>query len=488
MAYKILSIGTSLPSDAIEAAALDSDRSLLDADIVLLEPGIRHGTYWSDHQGKPALDDSDSFKTKNSVAHWRREIRAAIDAGKLVVVYLVKPYDVFVDTGQRQTSGTGRNAKITRIVDELRSYSIVPLEVSFVAASGTEIRPVKDLGVLAPYWAEFASVSPYQLYIEGTLQQPLLRTKHGDRVVGAVVRKGVGALLLLPPLDLELAGCLAASGKHVEWSEEAKPFGKRLVAALCALADSIRASSAVTPAPEWASRPEYRLEAEAVLEREIAEKTKALESIEVEVAGLKDRHAAAGGPRRLLYEGGKQLEASILEALRCMGFVAEPFKNADSEFDAVFVSEEGRFLGEAEGKDTKAINIDKITQLERNIQEDFARDEVKEHARGVLFGNAFRLSAPESRGEYFTEKCMKSAVRLGVALVRTSDLFRPVEYLLRHDAPEYARACRRAILETKGSVVIFPSPPQEPHNLDQSEAVQQDVAPDDRSPAAPARG
>jgi len=49
------------------------------------------------------------------------------------------------------------------------------------------------------------------------------------------------------------------------------------------------------------------------------------------------------------------------------------------------VSPEGdRYIGEAEGKENKAVNIDKLGQLERNIQEDFARDEVQEPARGIL--------------------------------------------------------------------------------------------------------
>jgi hypothetical protein len=84
-----------------------------------------------------------------------------------------------------------------------------------------------------------------------------------------------------------------------------------------------------------------------------------------------------GGLRRLLFERGPQLEAAILESLRLWALWLRTIES-DTEFDAVFSSEEGRFLGEAEGKDNKAINIDKLSQLERNIQEDYARDEVNE--------------------------------------------------------------------------------------------------------------
>ena len=106
-----------------------------------------------------------------------------------------------------------------------------------------------------------------------------------------------------------------------------------------------------------------------------------------------------------------------------MRFDAERYCEGESEFDAVFFSPEGRFLGEAEGKDRQPINIGKLDQLERNIREDFAREGVSEYITGVLFGNPYRLEPAEKRGEPFTNKCMASAKRSGVALVFTPDLF-----------------------------------------------------------------
>ena len=164
--------------------------------------------------------------------------------------------------------------------------------------------------------------------------------------------------------------------------------------------------------------------------------------------------------RRLLYEQGKPLEAAILETMKLLQFDAQTFADGDSEFDVVFTSPEGRCLGEAEGKDSRAINIEKFSQLERNLQEDFARDEVTEYAKGVLFGNAFRLVPLPERGDFFTEKCLSAAERVGAALVRTPDLFGPARYL--KECPfdsAFATACRKAIIETKGRIVVFPPPP-----------------------------
>jgi hypothetical protein len=131
-----------------------------------------------------------------------------------------------------------------------------------------------------------------------------------------------------------------------------------------------------------------------------------------------------------------------------------------SEFDAVFISPEGRCLGEAEGKDNKAINIDKFSQLERNLQEDFVREEVEEYAKGVLFGNAYRLQPLDKRGDYFTEKCVSAAKRVRATLVRTPDLFGPARYLKENPSDTaYAKQCREAMFATEGGVLVFPSPP-----------------------------
>jgi hypothetical protein len=125
----------------------------------------------------------------------------------------------------------------------------------------------------------------------------------------------------------------------------------------------------------------------------------------------------------------------------------------------VFTSEEGRFLGEAEGKDNHAVNIDKLSQLERNIQEDFARDEVNAPAKGVLFGNACRLLPISDRGDFFTQKCRSGAARSRIALVRTPDLFLAAHSLKGSTDPGFAKACRVALFETEGEEVRFPPSP-----------------------------
>lgn len=136
------------------------------------------------------------------------------------------------------------------------------------------------------------------------------------------------------------------------------------------------------------------------------------------------------------------------------------FDNGESEFDAVFESKEGRLIGEAEGKDNKPINIDKLRQLAMNIHEDLERDEVNDPAKPVLFGNPYRLQPIDTRPEPFTTKCISAATTSSTALVFTPDLFLIAKYLKDKRDIRYATKCRKAILTSVGQVK-FPAVPNE---------------------------
>lgn len=128
----------------------------------------------------------------------------------------------------------------------------------------------------------------------------------------------------------------------------------------------------------------------------------------------------------------------------------------------MFEAEEGRLIGEAEGKDTKAINIDKLRQLAMNIHEDLQRDQVSTPAKAVLFGNAYRLQSLAERGDPFTDKCHSAAATSNTALVFTPDLFRVAQFLLDQQDEDFAKRCRQCLLTTTGRALL-PETPQRSH-------------------------
>lgn len=459
---RVVSIGLELAAADVHHENYRSRASLLDWDIVIFKPVITDFiSYAKTFQGKPSLSDSDSFRLKECCEHWRREIKQAVEAGKTVVVYLPELQEVFVDTGERSYSGTGRNQRTTRHVTIFGSYSALPVELGPVIATGNSMKlSARGAEVLASYWAEFEADSHYRVVLTDARVPACVITRTGDKPVGALYRSksSAGNLLLLPDIEFDQERFFRRRSGNVTWTKEAEQFAARLLASLAAIDKALRSSGEVTPEPSWATAPKFVLQPESDLRIKVLEVERRLEGVQKEKEAVVDQLRSAGSHRALLYEKGKPLENALIDALRLLGFSADRFKDSESEFDVVFESDEGRLIGEAEGKDSKAINIDKLRQLAMNIHEDLQRENTEKPAKPVLFGNSFRLQDPSGRDEPFTEKCRTAAEASSTALVFTPDLFAPVQYLLSNTDEKYAYACRQALLHTTGRV-IFPQPP-----------------------------
>ncbi len=473
MTDKILTVGFEIPGDDAEQVWFRSGRSLLDADIVVFAPSLPHTYDESTHQGKRSLNDDASFQTKDALRHWRQEIIQAVEAGKLVVVMLDSPEVVYVDTGKRDFSGTGRNRQTTRFVEELSSYDSFPSKWDFRASSGTAMSLESKAQILSSYWEDFQEHSEYRTFIEGDVAEVLVKTKSGNRILGARIRKDRGTILAVPYIDFDRDEFYETRDENGEeekiWTDDALILGKKFIGHLVSISKSLASENVHTPAPEWTKSDTFRLAEEVEIEKKITENLDHVRILNEERNSLIINLKSVGSLRKLLYEQGKALEKTVLESLRILGFSAENFNNGGSEFDAIFTSIEGRFVGEVEGRNNRAINIDKFSQLERNLNEDFSRDEIDDFAKGVLFGNPFRLKPLNERETPFTQKCRTAAVRLGVALVNTPDLFFPCRYIKQSGDMEFAKLCREAIFTASGEVVKFPVPPNEMDGAENSE-------------------
>jgi len=466
-------VGLEWPIDEVTEISFAEHISLLDADIIVFNPDISSYLYYygrEDYLGKPCLDDGNSFALKGALDHWKREIKEAYEAGKTIFVFLNKVQDVYVATGEKTHSGTGRNQKTTRIVTLTNNYKAIPVDLAPVNTNGSAMKLSKEGSIIATYWQDFGSLSNYMVILKQDIKTPSVTTKSGDKPVGSIIRgKSGGSLVLLPYFGFHLEEYSIESDDPKTgyvWTQEAVQAGKRLLSHLVDIDKSLKDSFDRTPMPPWAKNNIYQSSKEKELQGELLVVENKLEELSQEKEALKTKLDEAGYLRGLLYEKGPALEIAIIESLKIMGFTASNYKDSESEFDVVFESEEGRLLGEAEGKDSKAINIDKLRQLEMNIHEDFARDEVSAMAKGVLFGNAYRLTELDTRGEYFTEKCLTASKRSGFALVRTPDLFFAAKHILETQDVEFAAQCRKVIIETSGSAVILPAIPLSGNNVD----------------------
>jgi hypothetical protein len=316
--------------------------------------------------------------------------------------------------------------------------------------------------ILTAYWAELEPVSEFRVYIDREGIRPLILTKIGDKTVAAYLKykEAHGALILLPYINFDREDFTRTTKAGYEhWTDKADQIGKKFISALVGIDNSLHQGQDSTPVPDWVSQDRYVLTREQYISNKLLTLETKLQSIQKEKEQLQQTLSIETEIKGLLYEKGPLLEAAILKSLNILGFECHQYRESDSEFDVVFESKEGRFIGEAEGKDNKAVNIDKLRQLQMNIHEDFSRDEVDNMAKGALIGNAYRLLPPEQRGDFFTQKCLIAANRSDTALVKTDDLFYISRYLSAKKDKAFAKKCRKAILQTIG-LVIFPDIPE----------------------------
>lgn len=459
----IISVGMELPGvDDVKKVGLNSKTSLLDYDVAIIDPSIFefYGNC-QDYQGKPCLNDTDSFHLKEHLEHWRKEILEALGAGKNIFLFLNQEETVFISTGEEKYSGTGRNRQTTRIVNPISNYYIIPVKITARNSNGSSMNIAEKNGAIDSYWNDLGDASKFRVILEGKFKRPIVKTKTGNKIVGTRLRhvNGGGNLFLMPYINFDDPKYMFEEKNKMYWTEEACALAQKIINNLCSIDEAVRTDGNLTTAPDWVSQDKYVLPKEQKMRDELLVIEGNLERLQRQKEQCQQNIIDESVLKRLVYETGKPLEIAVRSALELIGFTASHYEDSNSEFDVIFESKEGRFLGEIEGKDSKAINLDKIRQLKTNIDEDFGREDVSEPAKGVLIGNACRLTDPDERGDFFTDKCVTTAQRSEIALIRTDHLFEVAKYLSNKSDKRYAVACRKAILSAVGQVE-FPDLPR----------------------------
>jgi hypothetical protein len=452
---RLASVGYILPG--FDCLPLKSKSGLLDYDIILVAPLFDEFENDGQFQGKLSYVDNSAFELRESVRHWRAEIKSAFDSGKTIVVFLPEYYVMSVDTGKREYSGTGRNRHTTRLLGDISNYEIIPFKLRDVRNSeGKLFRNCKNTDLVQPIIDCFEGDIKYLVHYElSDGLEPLLLTRDGSKVVASILRSK-GNIFFLPFPQTEWEEMLVGDTGEEVWNQSANELSSKFIKSLVVVHQKLQSLSDFTPTPDWAKENRYRLRRERDLENSILETESKIDDLKFESA---KRNAALDeylALKELLFGKGKKLEEQVGIALGLLGIKASGYSDGDSEFDLVFSLEGKRFIGEVEGKDGSAIDINKFSQLERNIHEELAKSESDEPAIGILFGNAFRLLEPEKRKDFFTAKVIASAKRNGTRLVKTSDLFNIANHIRDTGDIDYAASCRAALVSQVGKIVEFP--------------------------------
>ncbi|QGZ93981.1 hypothetical protein [Terricaulis silvestris] len=459
MTERICVVGVVIPMAGAEYIKLSDRRSLSDFDVVIFSPtfGIHSA---ATYEGLPSLAHNNAATLHSHYTHWKSEIETAAKQGKTVIILACKPEAYFYQTGEKQYSGTGKNARVTNIVAPASNYALLKdLPLTPLALEGKQLKQTPEASRFASLCKMFAEREYYES-IFPKAGNPLLVLPDGSGRAAALVSRQFPSVLVFPMINQEggwVQSKLDKSGAtQASWTKIAIQLGERFKSAVLEAHANIKAGVGETK-PEWVLADKYRSNVQRARDAELEKLRLQRDKIDADIArGVQD-NAVEDQWLGLLFGTGAALEDQVREALRLLGYDAAEYQDDTHQFDVVFSFEGARYLGECEGKDNKAIDIAKLSQLERCVAEDLAIRGGEEFADGVLFGNPFRLHPLESRtGAPFTERVMKAAAQRGTRLVLTSDLFACVLAIRNGAGEDFKKSCRDAIATDRGKVITFP--------------------------------
>ena len=431
-----------------------SNESLRDYDIAIFDPQFPHLSRVEFSAGGSCLAIEATKALNKAVAHWSTELRGALQSGKTVFILLNEFEQELAAIGSSMT----RNQRTYETM-HIDNYSAIPVKIATRNAKGRKVI-VKD-GRLRSLYDITAQVTEYRVILTATNDMKVVFSAKDGAAVGSVIKpEGLeGSLVLLPYFSFDDETFTEKKDGSVVWTDQAIRTSHALIGQILAIDKTIRGASELTPPPNWiddAKSPALG----ATIDAAIADIDTQIEHLNKERSEREQAKSDLLAYTYLLYETGRPLERAITKTLQLLGYQVDTLRIGDLEIDHVIIGPRGnRMIGEAEGKDTSAIDIGKFRQLASNIQEDLAREEVDAPAKGLLFGNGYRLMPPENRAEQFTQKSLTNALLYGAALIRTADLYPIAVHLLDHpEDDDFRAACRAAIEDTGGAIVSFPNP------------------------------
>ena len=130
--------------DEVIRSSFLGDISVFDFDVVIWDPAASFSRYVSIdrayYRGLPALAEHQSVQIKADARRRSIEFAEFVNSGRTLIVVVQPPQQCYVDTGEKEFSGTGKGRITTRMVVPFNLLSAIPLAgATFSRASGKRI-------------------------------------------------------------------------------------------------------------------------------------------------------------------------------------------------------------------------------------------------------------------------------------------------------------------------------------------------------------
>jgi len=405
--------------------------TFLDADVLIIDPSAI--SLQIANESKQVRDfeyhcvESSSFRIiHDKISKRQEEISKLLQAGKIIISFLPSCIKLY--------NPDPYNFEV------LSNYSWAPytpqgLDHVFINGNGKLVILKNNQNPFSSYFLAFKNELQYFVHwnYRNDADPEILFLNNAGFAVGWRLKAGLGVVYFLPPPP---QSCNKEKVYGVLIQVAKKNFNELIV----------------TPEPIWAKTVE--IPGVNIIEQQLTDLQQKIDDLNDNQSKFLSEKQELLNYKFLLYENGKNLENAVIGAFRLMGFVAEPYVKDDMEHDVILTSAEGRAIAEIEGKDKEAIHIEKMDQLNREVDEDFK--EHKDFAQGILIGNPYRLLPVDQRKDPFTEKVKIFVKKKNFKLLTTVELFNAVIYILKNPRDEeYKQQCRKKMFENPGEEIKF---------------------------------
>ncbi len=382
--YKIISVNYPISSDKVKNIDFEGSESLLDADIIIIDPLplaeiFLDKAYIRSYDKKKMLYKSNGSLHIQSLFQKRNEeIRILLENGKVIISFLSPSIVIDIESDEKKWISNY----------DFNDYFSVEFIIYLKPGEGRTFILDNPKNPFSQYFKAFnknLKSSAYFVYKKDTKKFDFFLLNKAEKTVGFTAKLLNGLFAFLPyPI---------------------KPDPDKLIGVLEQCVNPFFKKNVGSSPPPWIN--DFKVPGEDEIKEKIAEIDKNIDILKTNKRTDQEELDSLLEFKSLLYEQGIPLENAAIKSFELLGFKTGKRNTGDVEHDIILNCPEGKAIVEVEGKDTKAINIDKFDQLTRVVDEDF--DITNIYAEGILLGNPFRKIEPKERVENFTNKAKKSS-------------------------------------------------------------------------------
>jgi len=387
---KVLSIGQSFQHDDVTHDQFGSGTSLLDYDLLLLDPAVLIDEYWAQskvntYTGYPMIDDRNSVRLKTDIRRRQNEMYEMLKQGRTIIVFTPAPQRCHIAPDERDYSAD----RLVIAKYDLHENLFTPIlftrygrNVRTVEASGRslEFRGEEPFGA---FWEKNKNHLCYHAYFEEKVGKPQWFIEGTTKVIGTYLKIKNGYLIYLPTVQDE-----KNYPSQAEWLEAQEVF----IDSLIKLVEELRKGSADVELPSWTES--YLLPGELEQRTNLSNLQGVLDHVYREIAQQKEHLDHLSKYKLLIAGTGKAFDSQVRKVFEELGFT---IKDGLLGREDIFLNYGDKFAVVHARSMTRTATITQAAQLEKCVSEYFTPYDVE--VKGILVVNAYKDQPFQDRAE-----------------------------------------------------------------------------------------